>query len=1723
MRGTLLCLSLLFCVTANAQLFSQRFPVAFSAIDSAYTGIDYVAATPNNNQFTYLGSSGNGFTVQASDSGNLLLSRTGTTVGGFCRNASFSTATSLLYIQFDVEVMNASSAQQNALSFQVGSGFSNNALEEPTTKVHSRIGISFGAQPGSFLLTNMTGNVNSSQTFTGKQRITLVINRTGATVNYYTRYGTLQNVANGRMDVYAGGVLAFNDMAVTTATVALNNFKLSFARGTGDVAVSELLIDVIPATPVAKTAANFSSTGFTARWNTIASADSYILEVATNNTFTAFVSGYNKVVTSADSINVTGLNPATNYFYRVRGVKKYAIDSITGNNSAVITATTLAASPNVSAVATATAIGSNGATLTGTIISANGSAILQRGFVISKTVNNANPVLGGDSVRNIVVTGTTTGAFSLAVTGLDTATNYVLRSYATNALGTSYSSVQNFTTLSLEPAAYPSNMVFTNLAIDGYKLTWRWTAASPRPTGFLIVRRTLPGNAFSTWVPVDGVTYTSGMNVGDATVLYVGNDTTININGLQAGAGYGITIYPFNGDGITTNYRTTTTGISRLVRYTLSLPPVGHAADFSVSSYNSTTVTFNISSANSITNAKGYLILRRTGNFAPLSRPIDATWYAAGNTIGDGIVAAVVTNSNQTTVTATGLLANTTYTFLLIPFDSVAASTQTLHYYTDGNIPSITTSTLFAEPSTSSVISFSNIGTDALTVNWTASTGATGYLLLRTINAGNIVPNTPPVDFIDYTVGDTLGNAVVKYVGSLRTFRDSLLNLETQYTYAVYPYNVNSSILNYRITSPGTGSRYTSGLKPIGHADTLFRIDFNQSFVRLGFSPASTLAHAKGYLVLRTAGTALPNTLPSDGINYSSGATLGNSTVAAVIYSDTTSAFTFSGLTGNTTYRFSFIPLDTAGVSLQTVSYNTSATIRSLVTNTLISEPTTSPLLSFTNVTDSSMTVNWTAATGATGYILAQAIDTGNVSPSQLPIDNINYTVGDTLGNYVIRYIGALRTFNIFQLSELTRYSFMVIPYAANTTGINYRITAPAVQSQFTNSGVKPTQHASLFNVKDSSTNSISLVFSPASSIPNAKGYLILYRAATATTDLPIDGSAYTVNQAIGNSRVGAVVNSASDTTVVVTGLTDNTTYFFRIFPFNSDSINPLTTIYYTNPIIPSVKSSTLPTSPAAQPSALVFSQVTATSMRLSWTASTIAPVATGYIVLRSASPDSQYPDSLPQQAVTYTAGTILGDAVVVYNGNALNTTVTGLQSNATYYYRIYAYRNSGAALRYNLVNPLQGLKKTSAATPTAQPSQLIFTNTVNSLSLSWNSAIPNSTGYILLRTTASGTAYPNTLPANGSVYNVGNVLGNATIVYIGSDTTFTNNGLAAGSRYNYTLLSYNGDISDSSAAFLTTGVVQGFGFTLAAKPAAHAAYFSLYESTDSSASFLFNEASTIANAAGYLLLMQKGDSAINSLPVNANAYNVGDSIGNAVVASVLPTTANSVVISGLMPLTPYQFSLIPFNRVASVNTTHHYRTDAVIPSLTVLTQSSVTLPLVFVSANCFIQNKKAIIRFNINSATPVASFVIEKSVNGFTWNSVGEVNSIPHQTQYTYLDDNIIQQTTYYRIKAMLKDGNSLLSAVMTLKQDSDKPDILVFPNPAREIVNVSLKYFPLGKYHISLIDMYGQIIMQENLNVQSPYEQLSINVSRYAKGNYIIIIQNEANRYSLPVSIKP
>jgi hypothetical protein len=94
---------------------------------------------------------------------------------------------------------------------------------------------------------------------------------------------------------------------------------------------------------------------------------------------------------------------------------------------------------------TSSGITESNAILGGTVAGDSGDAITGRGVVYSLASANPDPAIGGAGVVQVATSGTT-GVFTVAVGGLTPGTNYAFKAYASNANGTSYTSVAAFTT-----------------------------------------------------------------------------------------------------------------------------------------------------------------------------------------------------------------------------------------------------------------------------------------------------------------------------------------------------------------------------------------------------------------------------------------------------------------------------------------------------------------------------------------------------------------------------------------------------------------------------------------------------------------------------------------------------------------------------------------------------------------------------------------------------------------------------------------------------------------------------------------------------------------------------------------------------------------------------------------------------------------------------------------------------------------------------------------------------------------------------------------------------------------------------------------------------------------------------------------------------------------------------------------------------------------------------
>jgi hypothetical protein len=130
--------------------------------------------------------------------------------------------------------------------------------------------------------------------------------------------------------------------------------------------------------------------------------------------------------------NLTALLPNTTYY-----VKAYAINANGTSYSNEVTFTTLAlAAPILNNLGTPSSITTNSANVSSSVQSNGGSTITEQGLVWGTSTNPTTAL-------------TTKVMYISSITGLQPATTYYVRAYATNAVGTSYSNERVFTTLAL--------------------------------------------------------------------------------------------------------------------------------------------------------------------------------------------------------------------------------------------------------------------------------------------------------------------------------------------------------------------------------------------------------------------------------------------------------------------------------------------------------------------------------------------------------------------------------------------------------------------------------------------------------------------------------------------------------------------------------------------------------------------------------------------------------------------------------------------------------------------------------------------------------------------------------------------------------------------------------------------------------------------------------------------------------------------------------------------------------------------------------------------------------------------------------------------------------------------------------------------------------------------------------------------------------------------------
>lgn len=285
--------------------------------------------------------------------------------------------------------------------------------------------------------------------------------------------------------------------------------------------------------------------------------------------------------------------------------KQIGLDDV----SVSVGSTAFAPSVGVTSVTYPT-LGTTTASVSSEVAGDGGSAITARGFVYSPTAINPSPIIGGLSVSQETVLPAEVGTMSRTLTVLAPSTSYTVRSYASNAQGTTYSAPATFITLGAPP-------LFTTEYTQGFVGFTGNIVTGGFPDGWKLLSSTGANNYVGTWGP-------SSSSGG-----IVGGDSNPGVLGYQHTGSTGIATASLT---LVNNTGATLTQLNVAYLGRVERPTEGRSPVWTVTVAGTTVPELSYTTANGVDEMKSHFV---TGLSIADGSEFTITWASDAN-VGTG-------------------------------------------------------------------------------------------------------------------------------------------------------------------------------------------------------------------------------------------------------------------------------------------------------------------------------------------------------------------------------------------------------------------------------------------------------------------------------------------------------------------------------------------------------------------------------------------------------------------------------------------------------------------------------------------------------------------------------------------------------------------------------------------------------------------------------------------------------------------------------------------------------------------------------------------------------------------------------------------------------------------------------------------------------------------------------------------------------------------------------
>ncbi len=479
------------------------------------------------------------------------------------------------------------------------------------------------------------------------------------------------------------------------------------------------------------------------------------------------------------------------------------------------------------------------------------------------------------------------------------------------------------------------------------------------------------------------------------------------------------------------------------------------------------------------------------------------------------------------------------------------------------------------------------------------------------------------------------------------------LNAATRYYYKAFATNAAGTTLSTE------RNFYTLSTEPTSNCGTVSITSLSSTSISFSYSASTNFTH---YAIFTVAGST-----PIDPLTIVDGISTNSQTGDLFKQEATATTFTRGALTPNTTYSISVIPLKRSGFLSQTNNYLTSGTITTVTFTTYKDAPTVQASnIVGSDKTLTSATISWTNGNGDGRVAYINTINSFTApSNGDYPTANSEYSGS---GQQAV-YNGTGSSVGISGLSSGTTYYLRVYEYNNPQVGFTMYNTNTATDNPKGCALPFPIPDEQDYDIvfSDVTVNSMTVSWT----VGDGTGRIVVMNDQDSFTE-PLDSTVY-VGDNYWNNDGEQVIYNGSESSVGISNLEANTLYYFRVYAYNDE---PKYAVFNTEVATnnPNSKRS-LGYTPSAQHSQIVFSNVTASGLTVSWT------LGDGTYSLVAMNTSDSWPD--PVDGNIYTTNSEWQNSGVqrVYSGGASTVNITGLTSGNTYYFKVWAFNNDDSPL----------------------------------------------------------------------------------------------------------------------------------------------------------------------------------------------------------------------------------------------------------------------------------------------------------------------------------------------------------------------------------------------------------------------------------------------------------